>query len=534
MFNFLKKKQQVTFSSDAFAAQQMVVLGTTPVNSFRSMTEQTRRLYSAELLDTYCGYGSGYVARALKDQMNKPEIAAEMMKLTICLPLLKYFFDTISRVYSVQPTRRFYLGGKEIVCDQPDGDVSNPEKYLVNKNYYDALMSLYNTQVCSAIQQAEEYTNLFNTTVYKVVVNRENQINLRYIRNDSCQSFSSPEDITYADVIAYVKNDVLLNQTSYPQNLTPIVEKWTKDDWIVTSTATAIGGTKEPNMVAIESELLFGTKYIGPAFAPFAVFRDSANPLDFWNVKNNDVIRCIRTINVYLSQLAYLVKFCSFGLKYAVGLEWPKDGVIDPIGFLQFGMPRISANTVPGRDTNKNWEVGEFDNNGKIDQVIQSIVFNLKLLYGMFDIPLDSLVTTSSVRSAESKQLDESRLKDAINRQRQIWHTNEQILFKVLQSVYNRDFTPKLPAGIELVVAFDEQEDIEKTTDDWLALVQSNVVSVLDWISDLNPDLDRDELRALFERNISDNALDTNVGLSNSQPKDPVLDKTVNKDQSEI
>ncbi len=174
---------------------------------------------------------------------------------------------------------------------------------------------------------------------------------------------------------------------------------------------------------------------------------------------------------------------------------------MDPTGFLSFQ----SASRKPG--DSENITVGEFENRGKIKEVIESIIFSLKMLYDSYNLPFDSLISTNSRASAESKEMDNEELFAFINSQRDIWSVNEENLFKVMQTVHNRDNVDNVPLGVEMRVNYEEHKTQEKLAEDWMIEIQNNISSVLDWISAENPDLNREELQRLFNNNVTINSI---------------------------
>lgn len=536
--NFLPSKRKE--GNKEILETQSITL--TPVTRNRLMRETARRSYATELLDTYNGFGRAYLLEMIDKTITSNNIKPQMKKVVRCLPLLKFFINSISRVYATQPNRRFYIDGKEIIktpseglekevelndtedsandnnsenitnkeAQKPFDPTLNEDKFFYDDELYETLNNLYNDSVLVAIKQAERYTNLFNTTIFKVVTDELGKIKLLFIPNDSIQVKPAPHDLTKAEQLAWVQD--LIQDGTGNNALVTVIENWTKDKKTVP--INAVENTENEdlgvNQAALEYEKLFGTKECGSAFAPFVVFRDSGANIDFWDLKDNDVVEYIKSINMSITELRYLEKFTSFGLKYTVNIKLPEDGMMDPNGIWQLA---VENSSVPGSEAGKNFEIGEFKNEGRIDEVIKAIIFNMKMLFSMYNIPLDALISTNSVRSAESKQMDNDELFAAINSQRDIWNLNEQNLFKIMCAVHNRDNNIKIPAGVEMLVDYEEKASKEKVADDWLVEIQNNISTALDWLSDKNPDLDRDEVMELFK---------SNKAINEEQKKEPL------------
>lgn len=473
----------------------------TPVARKKNLQEEARKKYATELFDTYSGFGSDYLKNYIDATINNTNIKNEMRNISRCLPLLKKFIDSISRIYSEQPTRKFYLQGKLITKEK--SKIHDEGNIIVNEKLYETLNNLYCDTILSSIKQAEKYTNLLSTTIYKVI-NENGKPRLIFIPNDQVQINKDVEDNTKAKQISYIQD--VENLISGKASTFYKTENWTEEQKIIANNFAInqkiTESEPEPNYAAIMYEELFDTKQAGDIFAPFVVFRSSGDYIDFWDLKDMDIVEFIKSLNLSLTELRYLEKYTSFSLKYSVNLKLPENGVMDATGFMDLS---VANNNIPGQDTGKNWDIGEFRNEGRIDEVIRSIIFNLKTLYSLYNIPLDALISTNSVRSAESKQIDNEDLFSTINAQRDIWQENEQNLFKVMCAVHNRDNINKIPKGVELLVDYTEKATTVKTQEEWLVEIQNNVKTYIDWLGDLNPDLDQDELLRLFEENKSIN-----------------------------
>ena len=472
------------------------------VNRQRSLTDEMRRRYATEQLDSFYGFSVPYLRGLIDTQINNRTIAIEMKSLAVALPLLKKFISSISRVYAQSPVRTFFMDDKQIVSELPS-EISDKSKFIINPKLLDTLNSFYNKDVSASIKESEQLTNLLKTTIYKVITDENNQIRIKFIPNDTVQICQDTTDPNLTNDIAFIRDD-FSNDRTLLRN-TRVLEQWSqeekripleKDGQIDKDTFET-----SPNEAANEAERLFKTKRIGSAFAPFVVFRESDPANTFWNLKEADTFDFIKSINMSLTELRYLIRYASFGLKYIINAKMDSSSTMDPTGFLSFQ----SASRKPG--DSENIQVGEFENRGKIKEVIESIIFSLKMLYDSYNLPFDSLISTNSRASAESKQMDNEELFAFINSQRDIWSVNEENLFKVMQAVHNRDNTNNVPEGVELRVNYEEHKTQEKLAEDWMIEIQNNISSVLDWISAENPDLNRDELQRLLESNVNINSI---------------------------
>lgn len=475
------------------------------VNRQRNMTDEVRRRYATEQLDSFYGFSIPYLRWLIDSQINNKTIAVEMKSLAIALPLLKKFISSISRVYSQSPVRTFFIDGKQIVPELPS-EISDKSKFIINKELINTLNSFYNKDVSASIKEAEQLTNLLKTTIYKVITDDNGQIRIKFIPNDTVQICQDVIDPNITNSIAFIRDDFSNDRTFLRS--TRVLEQWNEmEKTIPVEREGEIDRDSDeisPNEASNEAEKLFKTRRIGSAFAPFVVFRESDPANTFWNLKEADTFDFIKSINMSLTELRYLIRYASFGLKYIINAKMDPSSTMDPTGFLSFQ----SASRKPG--DSENITVGEFENRGKIKEVIESIIFSLKMLYDSYNLPFDSLISTNSRASAESKQMDNEELFAFVNSQRDIWSVNEENLFKSMQAVHNRDNTNRVPEGIEIRVNYEEHKTQEKLVEDWMIEIQNNVSSVLDWISAENPDLNREELQRLFDNNVTINSLDTN------------------------
>jgi len=486
----------------------------TAVERKRNLNETDRKKYATELLDTYYGFGLPYLKGQIESSFKSTITRNAMLNLAVSLPLLEKFIRTTSKVYAINPTRKFYQNGKEILKEKPNA-IIDPSKYIENAKLYDILNDLYNDNVSVALKEAEKLTNLLNVAPYKVITDKNGKIKILFIPNDSIQICENKEDVTVAETIAFIKD-----QFDSKNNL---LYQITEEIWSPLNKSIPDPITKfnviEVNEAGKQATKLYGNNNIGSAFAPFVIFRDAQPTVNFWDIKGANLVDYINSINMSLTELRYLTRYTTFGLKYTVNMKMPKDGISDPTGIINFA---IDNSGIPGSDGDKNWAVGEFDNSSKIKELIESIIFNMKMVYDIRDINLDSLITTNSVRSAESKEQDNKNLFSWINSQREIWNLNEQNLFKVMCSVHNRDNTNKIPKGIELQVNFEELDTSTKTNEDWMVEIQNDISTYLDWLSDKNPDLDRDELIRLLEENRGINSV-----------KNPVIEGEEDEEETE-
>jgi len=247
-------------------------------------------------------------------------------------------------------------------------------------------------------------------------------------------------------------------------------------------------------------------KHIGSGFPPFVVLRPEIASSDFWNAKGKDVVDLIKQINMAFTELRYLQRFGSFGLKYVMNAKLPQDRVLDLLGIIEL-LPAKSGADIPSQTQPIEPKVGEFKNEGRISEMIDSIFKMVTFLYDMFGINVNRLITTKDAESAQSKELDVQSLRDFIEGQQDIWAVNEDYIFNTLVSVYNRDNTgtkalPKqLSIAIDYADPMEAAEDMVKSIEAKLLKIDNNIMSFVDWMQEENPDLSDEEALRLIDKN---------------------------------
>lgn len=459
------------------------------VRRARVKSEDARQNYATELLDTYNGFSKLYVERLI-DQKTKNQAVKEGLKeLIVAYPLLQTFVDEISMIYAEQPKREFYLEDKMIVEKAPEG--ADKTKYLEDKELHETLEKVYSRKLKMQLKKAEVMTNLLQTTIYKIN-NRNNQIVMDFIANDMAVVASLVEDTTTMGAIKFLKSVSTINQI-----VTPIYEYWDAMQY-------QIDGDKntglQPNRAAELAEEYWKSRTIESGVAPFCVFRTELADDDFWNLKDQDLVETIKQINLAITELRYLIRYSSFGLKYIANLEIVGSKTLDPLGIWNLK----KTDKVPGQDQ-KDWEVGELKNEGRLTDVVESLKFMITLLFQFYGININSLVGTGNVQSAESKNIDKESVIRYIRYQKDMWQLNEEILLKNIICVWNRDNDYKIDPKLEVKLCFEEDEemadDLIKRAELWILKIQNNIASALDWIRSENKGISEKEAEAIYKKN---------------------------------
>lgn len=489
------------------------------------LNETDRMQYNAELLDTYEGFGLKYLYEFV-DKTFQSEITKNSLKNVLTsYPILYKIIRDLSKVYKQQPLRSFYLEGKKIIESIPNG-IEDPENiknyFIIDKELYNVLNnSLYSTENKMTIKDSEKKANLLNTCIYKVITEK-NKIMLRFLSSDAVTIEQDFFDVSRCNRIFFrLENNV--NTLGTVLNMT--FEEWTQEYF----KRYSVNGKKNDlqyegvNNAQLEYQKLFNEDFNGWAFAPFIVIRNALPSGDFWNVLNVDLLHTIKLINIGLSELRYLVRYASFGMKYMVNLEMPSNGINDVNAILS-----LKSNS-DSLGNSQSFQVGSIDASGKMQEVTTAIQALFKILYDAFGIPLDSMMFSNQSRSAESKTLDLSMLKDFIEDRKDIFRLNEENIFKCMCAVWNRDMNYKIPKNISLKIDFyDDQEDDKVKIENWLAYIDANIKSYVDWMREANPDLSESDAMALLSRNKEINSME---GYKEDSMEDKMQNDTKENDQ---
>lgn len=452
------------------------------------LSEDDRLLYSRKLLDFYRGFSRPYIVSLIEKSVTSVPIQNNMINLIMPYPLLQNFIDEISGVYLQQPQRRFYVDGK-LVVDKVNPD-QDPARFYVDAKLLETLNGIYTRKFNLTIKKAEALTNLFSTTIFKLNY-RNKKYCLDFIPNDAVTIDESVEDPTQMDRILFVK---YFDQ----ETAMPIYEDWTPLSFKLVKGESTLSLTE--NRAAEELVKIQSSPYNDAAFPPFVVFRANLAVDDFWDMHDKDVIDVIEQILLAYTELRYLQRYGAFGLKYVIGAELPEDKVIDLLGILEI---KPQSNLPPGQTPQVS--AGEFANTARIQELSSSIFEMMKLLYDLYGINIDRLVASKQATTAESKQQDRKTLQEYIQGQQEIWQVNEENLFTCIQAVYNRDHTEKLPKNLTMTIDFPEavesaQEMLARLEAN-MVKIQNNVMNMIQWMQEENPDLSDEEAQTMLQKN---------------------------------
>ena len=391
-------------------------------------------------------------------------------------------------------------------------------KYVVNPDLLDVLEDkFYSHRNSIALKVAEEYTNLLGDTVWKITADDEGGLKMVFIPNDTVGAYAfdkkkpdqydkSAKDTTIADIICIYEDEISKDDIYYqePNEL----EKWTAEK-------KTTYGNKEPteNEASESTRKYFKNNekgYIGSSFAPFWIARSEFAWGSFWNVKNVDILHFIDELNVKLSHKNYLFQTDTDNTKILIDGEPVGKTFSDPSVLNQVATKDLSTSNDPSKEAPNQAKLQELKS-ADLKKLDEAIMQDFKTLFKMFDLPFDSLMASKNVMSAENKQVENEALFAYVNSQMDIWTENEQNLFKVMISVYNRENEKSpIPSGLSMMVNFEKREVQKKLSEDWMVEIQNGVSNICQWIMAENPDLSKDEAKKMFDSNMAMNQQETN------------------------
>ena len=471
------------------------LLVSTSVKRARIKSETDRQSYATELIDTYSGFSKKYIEDLITKKTSNATVKNALLEMVICYPFIQTFVDEISMVYASNPTREFYIDGKKLVDTVP---VGGEGLYFSDPKLSEQLKKIYSKKLEMQIKKTEVMTNLLQTAVYKVN-NRNKQIGIDFVPNDTCSVAPLVDDITAMGAIYFLR-DIVSNGVA----LNPVYEQWDAFNFKIKN---GNAFTTEPNEAAELAESYWGSRVIESGIPPFCVFRTELPDDDFWNIKDQDLIDTVKQINLAMTELRYLIRYSSFGLKYIANIDIAGERTLDPLGIWNLK----SSSKMPG-GSQKDWEVGELKNEGRLNEVVESIKFYMTVLFNFYGISMNTLVGSGAVQSAESKAMDRASVARYVRYQKDIWQLNENALLKNIICVWNRDNVDKLPSNISVNLAFKNDDelidDLLKRAELWVLKIQSNVSSAIDWIKSENPNLNDSDAAKVYAKNKSDNVMD--------------------------
>lgn len=233
---------------------------------------------------------------------------------------------------------------------------------------------------------------------------------------------------------------------------------------------------------------------------PFVVFR-SRFPIDqFFVSPSIDLVEAQDTINFYLTQLNHLIKYQSFSILFLKGMDQGKI-IVDPA-------QTISAPLATGSDRGEP-DMKFVSPDAKIEDLWRLITERIAWIGKSHGLSLSDFKMSGDSKSGFSIHLENREIQERRKEQLKMyrkWETKK--LFPLTKLIYNlhaqAEGLPLLDAKSELKIDFGEIEvPLDPITE--LAhlnnLASQNLISKLDLMRKLNPDLSEKDARKKLEEN---------------------------------
>jgi len=328
------------------------------------------------------------------------------------------------------------------------------------------------------MKQANRLSKLTGTVLVKVVY-RNNRIELDLITGDiaDVETGESPEDIQSVTVCYYPESGKW-DEVFY--------SKWT---------AESVSRLDYNLNVVSYMENPYGT-------LPFCPVWDSLPLADFWNTKGDSLVSVQEGINEKITDLLYILRLQGFSVPVTKGSS-AEIGILDP----------GHALNIPA-DADFTFEAP----NSPIKSTLDTIDFLIRQTAVSYGLPASYLSSKPSERKSgiarliENAELQEKRADDIA-----LFKKYETEVFEKIKVVNNQHSDKKISPDATLDVQFAEPRsvNIQEQAQAWETLMEKNVLSPIDCIQKLNPELTRKEAEQIYQYNKKLNSPDQGVKQEN-------------------
>jgi hypothetical protein len=404
----------------------------------KDQTEIERKQDALKRLDFYNGLQTPYVYDRLAKHFSDPD------KFSLCsLNIVKKIIDAKSAVY-VRDAKR---------------QVSSAKDHTLYSNIQ------HQSNMGLRMRQANRLSKLLGTVLLKIVY-RNKQIDFDIITPDICEVETgiSPNDLRSV-TITYYPADGKVQEVEH--------SKWTKDKiYRLDYKYNVISSMDNPYKIL-----------------PFVPIHADLPISDFWGYPGDSIISMQETINERLVDLAYVLRMQSFSIPVIKGGNSQLDAFD----------PGLAINLSQDSDSGFRFESPK----SPIAQVINAIDYLIRELAVVEGLPASYLSSKPTERKSgyamlvQNKELQEIRDNDI-----DLFKVYEQQVFDAIKQVWNNHNQNKFGDSTLKVNFFDPaQVDAENKADYWEKMVNLGVLSPIDIIQKLDPDLSREEAEQKFLAN---------------------------------
>ena len=393
-----------------------------------------RKQKAAKKLDQYHGFQADYIMDALRQHFTKPEV------FTPCfINLTRKIINQLAMVY-VQDARRTIDGTEQDVAIFAEIERS--------------------CSLGARMKLANRYAKLLGMVAVRPVW-RNNALDLDVVTPDllDVQTGDSPEEIQ-AILVTYYPEDGKETEVTY--------SLWTPDTF-----------QRLDYRGLVLEEASNPYKII-----PYIYVWNSLPTITFWTPSGEDLMALQDAFNEKLTDLLYVLRMQGFGVGYVKGMKG-EIGQVDPGTF--FNLPTDG-------------EMGFAKTNAPVQDTLAALDFILKQAAVSNGLPAGSLQADVSDQSgvaviAGNRELEEMRADDL-----ELYRRYEARLFDLIRITWNaHNPGRKISDSATLQVDFyDVQPSLsqDKQVQVWDALVALGVMSKVDVLQKLNPDLSKDDAMA--------------------------------------
>ena len=321
------------------------------------------------------------------------------------------------------------------------------------------------------MKQANRLSKLSGTVLVKVVY-RNSRIELDLITGDiaDVETGESPEDIQ-SITVCYFPESGKWDELFYSRWTANTIDRLDYNLRIVSSRDNPYG------------------------IIPFVPIWDSLPLAEFWNTKGDSLVSVQEAINQNITDLLYILRLQGFSVPVTKGSS-AEIGILDP----------GQALNLPA-DADFGFEAP----NSPIKSHLDTIDFLIRQTAVSYGLPASYLSSKPSERKSgisrliENAELQEKRADDIA-----LFKKYEAEVFERIKVVNNLHSKDKISKDATLNVQFAEPRsvNIQEQAQAWDMLMEKNVLSPIDCIQKLNPELTRQEAEQIYLYNKQLNSSD--------------------------
>jgi len=422
-------------------------------------------------LDFYHGIQEQY----LKEDITKNYKHPDRLNLQLEYDnITKFLTKELAAVYNEAPIRKVEEGTEQ---DQEIFD------HIWDRSQIDLMM-----------QEANRMTKLCKTVIIKVSW-RDETIQYDIITPNLFEALPMVDDQTKADAFIYASIYDTENDSEYLNN----DRTKTKEDKFDSQDAIFYYWTNE-NFIGFKRDVRGGKKarisfndknedFVNPyGLKPFVVMRDEFPTTGFYIQGGDELINKNGIINQKLTEKNYLTKQQSFSNLVRKGAPSGAAGLISD--------PSMTLDVPADTEMSKGNDIKYITPDAKIEELTKDIEGKKRQV--AIDAKLNPDIFTASAErsSAQSLQLQNAQQAQIVKADKPFYMEYEQNLFDITRIVWNTHNNKKISDKATLFVDYKDSEmimTVKEEDEHMIILDTNNLISKVDWIMKINPDLNTRE-----------------------------------------